>query len=129
MTVWNQENIALVKNTASSIANALAKDKEIIAFRKLNIEQLKEISQRGVNLALQKGEIATEEATVLLKGIDADETEMLTLQEGKLTLAELALKKAKEGLTIAFSEFLIPIAAVAAAIGALYLAFKGLKTL
>ena len=101
MTVWNQENITLVKNTASSIANALAKDREI----------------------------ATEEAAILLKGIDADTTEMLTLKEERLTLAEIALKKAKEGLTLAFTEFLVPIAAVAAAIGALYLAFEGLKTL
>ena len=101
MTVWNQENITLVKNTASSIANALAKDREI----------------------------ATEEAAILLKGIDADTTEMLTLKEEGLTLAEIALKKAKEGLTLAFTEFLVPIAAVAAAIGALYLAFEGLKTL
>jgi hypothetical protein len=115
MTVWNQENITLVKNTASSIANALAKDREIIARRKLS--------------ALENGEIATEEAAILLKGIDADTTEMLTLKEEELTLAEIALKKAKEGLTLAFTEFLVPIAAVAAAIGALYLAFEGLKTL
>ena len=129
MTVWNQENITLVKNTASSIANALAKDREIIALRKLNIEQLKVISRMGVISALDNGEIATEEAAILLKGIDADTTEMLTLKEEGLTLAEIALKKAKEGLTLAFTEFLVPIAAVAAAIGALYLAFEGLKTL
>lgn len=109
MTVWNQENIALVKNTASSIANALAKDAEV--------------------KALKNGEIATEEACVLLKGIDADATEMLTLKEEGLTLAEIALKKAKEGLTLAFTELLVPIAAVAAAVGALYLVFQGLKTL
>lgn len=129
MTVWNQENIALIKNTASSIANALAKDAEVKAVRKLNIERLKEISRIGVTSALENGELTTEEASILLKGIDADATEMLTLKEEGLTLAELALKKAKEGLTMAFTEFLVPIAAVAAAIGALYLAFEGLKTL
>jgi hypothetical protein len=129
MTVWNQENITLVKNTASSIANALAKDREIIALRKLNIEQLKVISRMGVISALKNGEITTGKAAILLKGIEADTTEMLTLKEEGLTLAEIALKKAKEGLTLAFTEFLVPIAAVAAAIGALYLAFEGLKTL